>query len=128
MANTPQYTAIPRLVVVQLGAANPALDGTGSFGAETFVAGANGSRLDKAVVKALVSTTAGMVRIFTSTGAAKRLLTEIPVQAVAKSASVASFEVIVDFLGGLPIPAGCTLYASTEKGEAIVVSMFGGDY
>lgn len=128
MATSPQYTAVPRLVVVQLGNANPALDGSGAFGAETFIAGANGSRLDKAVVKAVVSTTAGMVRIFTSTGGAKRLLTEIPVQAVTKSPSVAAFEVIVDFLGGLPIPAGCTLHASTEKGEAIVMSLFGGDY
>ena len=128
MASTPQFTSVPRFVVIQLIAANPNLDGTGAMGAQGLVAGANGSRLDKAVVKATVSTTAGMVRLFMVNGATTTLLTEIPIAATNKSASAAAFETVVDFLGGLSIPSGYTVKASTEKGEAINVNLFGGDF
>ncbi|MCO8161987.1 hypothetical protein NJC38_07425 [Pseudomonas sp. 21LCFQ010] len=128
MAASPQYTAVPRLVTVQLNTANSATDGTGTLGAEKFTAGVNGSRLDRAVVKATVTTTAGMVRLFSTVNGARRLLTEIPVLAVTRSASVPGFETVVDFLGGLPIPAGSEISASTERGESIVLSLFGGDF
>ena len=128
MADMPKFTVVPRLAVIQLSAANPNLDGTGTLGAAVFAAGANGSRLDKAVIKAAVTTTAGMVRLFMSNGATTTPLTEIPVTATTKSASVAAFEAVVDFLGGLVIPSGYTVKASTEKAEAIVVNLFGGDF
>lgn len=128
MASTPQFTQVPRFVVIQLSAANSNLDGTGAMGAQGFAAGANGSRLDKAVIKATVTTTAGMVRLFMVNGATTTLLSEIPIAATNKSASAAAFEVVVDFLGGLSIPSGFTVKASTEKGEAINVNLFGGDF
>lgn len=128
MSDFPKFTAVPRFVAIQLSVANPNLDGTGTMGALGFVAAASGSRIDKAVVKATVSTTAGMVRLFMVNGATTTLLTEIPITATTKSASAAAFETVVDFLGGLSIPSGYTVKASTEKGEAINVNLFGGDF
>jgi hypothetical protein len=128
MSEKPQFASLPRFAAIQLIAANPNLDGLGVMGAVTFAAGANGSRVDKCVVKATVTTTAGMVRLFISSATATTLLTEIPITAVTKSASVPAFETVVDFLGGLVIPTGCTVKASTEKAEAINVSLFGGDF
>lgn len=128
MATTPQFTQTPRVAAISLSTANANLDGTGTLGATAFAAGASGSRLDKAVVKALATTTAGMVRLFLVNGATITLLTEIPVQAIARSGSVAAFETVVDFLGGLPIPSGYSIKAATEKGEPFVVTLFGGDY
>lgn len=128
MATTPQFTQVPRFVAIQLSVANPNLDGTGTMGAQGLAAAANGSRLDKAVIKATVSTTAGMVRLFMVNGATTTLLTEVPIAATTKSASAAAFETVVDFLGGLSIPSGYTVKASTEKGEAINVNLFGGDF
>jgi hypothetical protein len=128
MSEKPQFASLPRFAAIQLNSANPNLDGLGVMGAVTFAAGVNGSRVDKCVVKATVSTTAGMVRLFVSSATATTLLTEIPITAVTKSASVPAFETVVDFLGGLVIPTGCTVKASTEKAEAINVSLFGGDF
>jgi hypothetical protein len=69
-----------------------------------------------------------MVRLFIVNGATKTLLTEIPVTATTKSASVPAFETVVDFLDGLPIPTGYSVVGATEKGEAINVTLFGGDF
>jgi hypothetical protein len=128
MAASPQFTAVPRVAVIQLSAANPNLDGLGVMGAVTLAAGDNGSRIDKCVVKAAVTTTAGMVRLFLTSATATTLLSEIPIAATVKGATTPSFETVTDFLGGLVIPKGYAVKVSTEKAEAINVTLFGGDF
>lgn len=126
MSSNPQFTAVPRYAAISLSVANPNLDGTGTMGVGGFISGANGSRLEHAVIKAKVATTAGMVRLFISSGAETTLLTEIPVAGVNKGPAVAAFEEIVEL--NLVIPTGYTVKASTEKGEAINAHLFGGDF
>ena len=69
-----------------------------------------------------------MVRLYTHDGTSAALLTEIPVAPVTVGANVAAFETVVDFLGGLPIPANWSLRASTQNAESFVVTAFGGDF
>lgn len=127
MSTTPQFTAITNVGIGAISAANAARDGTGTI-VTIFTAGANGSRIDKAIIKATVTTTAGMVRLFIHDGAASSLLTEIPVTATTVAASTPAFETVIDFLGGLVLPTGYSLRASTEKAEAFNVLAFGGDF
>lgn len=128
MATDPQFTVTPNVGQAALTAANPNRDGTGAL-VLGFTAGANGGRIDKIVVKATVSTTAGMVRAFLKNGAGVAMLvTEVPIDLVTVSATVPGFEVVTDLLGGLPVPAGWTLQLSTHNAEAINVTTFGGDF
>lgn len=127
MAQDPQFTATPKVGKAKLTAANPNRDGTGTI-VSGFAAGANGSRVEYAVVKASVSTTAGMVRVFVHDGTTADLLTEIPVNPVNVAANTPAFETITTFLNGMVLPPGYSLRFSTEKAEAITVTCFGGDF
>lgn len=127
-ANTdPIFTGTPKVGFGALSTANANRDGTGTL-ATVFTAGSNGGRIDKAVVKATVSTSAGMVRLFLHDGAAYHALTEIPVRAVTVGPDIPAFETVIDFLGGLVIPGAYSLRASTHNAEAIEVTAFGGDF
>ena len=128
MATTPQFTSAPRVALITLSVPNPSRDGTGAFGVGSFQAGPQGSRLDRMVIKASGRTTAGLIRLFLTDGAKTVLVSEVQVDAVIPSESLPAFEGVSEFLGGLPIPAGCSFKVSTEKGEAINVSLFGGDF
>ena len=127
MSSTPQFTGTPKVGIGALSVANTNRDGTGTI-ATVFSAGASGSRIDKAVVKATQTTTAGMVRLFLHDGATAKLLTEIPVSAITVGANVPGFETVVDFLGGLVIPTDYSLRASTNNAETFNVTAFGGDF
>ena len=134
MQLSPSFTALPRIGRATINTANTNRDGTGTI-ATVFTASTasttspgGGSRIDKVVVKALQTTTAGMVRLYTHDGTSAALLTEIPVAPVTVGANVAAFETVVDFLGGLPIPANWSLRASTQNAESFVVTAFGGDF
>ncbi len=134
MQLSPSFTALPRIGRATINTANTNRDGTGTI-ATVFTASTSsttspggGSRIDKVVVKALQTTTAGMVRLYTHDGTSAALLTEIPVAPVTVGANVAAFETVVDFLGGLPIPANWSLRASTQNAESFVVTAFGGDF
>lgn len=128
MANQAQYTTSPNVGIAQLSVANTARDGTGTMGTGGFVAGGSGSRCDKAVIKATASTTAGMVRLFLTNGVITVLLTEIVVTQITVDAKTAAFEQVVDFLGGLVVPTGFQLKASTHNAETFNVIFFGGDF
>lgn len=126
MADSPQYTAIPRLAMIQCSAANGNADGTGTMGAGEFQSGANGSRIDRVIIKAVGVTTAGMIRLFAFKGADKGLLAEFEIKAVARSKSVAGYEGIADL--ELQVPTGWIVRAATENAEPINVFLMGGDY
>lgn len=132
MAAIPSYAAAPKMGVGQVSVANPNRDGTGTL-ATIFTAGASGSRIDALALKAVGTTTAGMIRLFIHDGTDSRLLAELPVQAVTPAATTPAWEVqqttnSMSQLLPLILPTGYSLRASTEKAESINVIAIGGDF
>lgn len=125
------YTATTGMVSIST--ANSNLDGTGTIGT-VLTAGVSGSGwkgclIESVTVKATVNTTAGMVRLFIQdTGSTTKLLAEILVPAVTKSANASSFYRKIMFPGGLRIQAGYKLMASTENAENFSVTAIGVDW
>ncbi|MBN8696473.1 MAG: hypothetical protein J0L87_08085 [Bacteroidetes bacterium] len=115
------YTA--RTGTVLIDTANSNVDGTtGTYG-DVITAGVSGSgwlglRINSITIKAITSTVAdGMVRLFIKdTGTDAKLLTEIPVPIVTKSATARSFVHQINFPFGFHIKAGYKIIASTELG------------
>ena len=132
MALNAAFAATPRCAIAQVLTANAARDGTGTI-ATIFIAGASGSRIDAVSIKAVGTSTAGMVRLFIHDGANARLLTEVPVRAKTPAATVPAEETHLS-LGNLSqilpliLPTGYSLRASTEKAETFNILAFGGDY
>jgi hypothetical protein len=116
MAAETQYTANTGMVTISTANAN--LDGTGTLGT-LLTAGANGTLINDITIKAQVTTTQGMIRLFVYDGTNTRLLEEIPVPAVTKSAQDHSFEITIQC--NIRLKAGNLLKVSTEKGEAFNV-------
>jgi hypothetical protein len=90
MASTPAYASTPRSIdFADVTAANTARDGTGTI--VTIATGsAAGFRVAEVVAQAIVTTTAGMIRLYLSTdsGSTWDLFDELPVSAVTASGSV----------------------------------------
>jgi hypothetical protein len=125
----PIYVVAPRIGAVSIATANTNRDGTGTIGT-VFTAGANGSRISRIRIKAIVTTTAGMIRLYIHDGSTYFLWMEILVTAITVSATVAAFE-NEQYLPGersLVLPSGYSLRASTEKAETFKVIAEGGDY
>lgn len=119
MSASPSYVGTPKTYQGQLTAANANRDGTGTV-VTIATAGANGLRIDDITIKAQVTTTAGMVRLFIHDGTNYRLWKEVPVTAITVSATVAAFEAsLIDL--ALILENGWSLRAATEKAEAINV-------
>ncbi len=116
--------------VGQIATANSNLNGTGTIGdIITANASSNGTEITSVTVKAIVNTTAGMVRLFLYDGTNTMLLTEIPVEARTKSAKAHSFSRRITFNGqGFALKANWHLKASTEKGETFNVIAEGLDW
>ena len=114
----------------QVSTANTNLDGTGTLA--TILTPDNtlkGCNIQTVTVKAIVNTTAGMVRLFIYNGTTNFLLTEIPVSATTKSGTAHSFSQRVLFNGNdFALNKDYLLKASTEKGEAINVIAEGADW
>ena len=127
MAITAQFVATPKVGVVTISTANTSRDGSGTIGT-VFSAGSSGSRIERVQVKAQGTTTAGMVRLFVHNGTTAYLLTEIQVVPVTPSGTVPAYEATFVFDGGLVIPAGYSLRASTNNAESFHVVALGGDF
>jgi len=116
----------------QATAANTNRDGTGTLAtAYTAVSNALGSRIDRVVVQATGTTTAGMVRLFIANSGASaiRLIREIPVVAITPSATQPAFRVEVVFDNGLILENGATLRASTHNAETFNIQpIVAGDF
>ena len=130
--NQQNYAAVPRLAVGQVSVANANRDGTGTL-ATIMTAGASGSRIDAIYLKAVGTTTAGMIRLFVHDGTNARLITEVPVIAVTPGASTPSWEAQLktnSLSQVLPIllQSGQSLRASTQQGEVFNVMAQGGDF
>lgn len=108
--------------------ANSNLDGSGDI--ETVITGAdNGTLVKTIIIKAIVTTTRGMVRLFASGsggGSAYTVLideTEIP--AAIKSSIAEAFEISYDV--DYYLPSGVSLLATTQNDESFIVTAEGLD-
>jgi hypothetical protein len=131
MATTPQFATTPKCAMAQVSVANTGRDGTGTL-ATVYTAGASGSRIDRIVIAATGTTTAGLVRLFIHDGTNARLYTEIPVFANTVSSTTAAFNTTAEAVtmpSYMPIllPTGYSLRASTEKAETFNIIAVGGD-
>ena len=132
MATQAQYAATPKCGVGQVSVANTNRDGTGTV-ATIFSAGANGSRIDAIDLKAVSTTTAGMIRLFIHDGANARLLTEVPVTDITPSSTLPSWEAQLNTntmtqVLPLVLPTGYSLRAATNNAETFNVIAQGGDF
>ena len=132
MAIQAQYASVPRCAIGQVSTANTTRDGTGTI-ATIFTAGSNGSRIDAIILKAIATTTAGMIRLFVHDGTNARLLTEVPVTPLTPSGTLPSWEAQLNtntMTQFLPVflPSGFSLRASTNNAETFNVIAEGGDF
>ena len=128
MSANPNFASTPKVGKLLINTANTNRDGTGVI-SSIFAAGASGSRIDKVVIAANGTTTAGMIRFYISNGVTATLIFEVPVPALVPSATVQTF---VSNQVGIPfplvIPSGYSLQASTNNAEAFIITAFGGDF
>lgn len=132
MSTSAQYASTPKCGVGQVSVANTNRDGTGTI-VTVFSAGASGSRIDAIDLKAVGTTTAGMIRLFIHDGANARLLTEVPVTAITPSGTLPSWEAQLNTntmtqVLPLVLPTGYSLRAATNNAETFNVIALGGDF
>lgn len=121
----PIYGLGPVVGSVEISTANAALDGTGALGL-LKTGGVNGSRIDYIVVKASVSTLAGLVRVFVDDGIGIRLRDEIQIANVSATPTVRTVRAILSC--AIALPVGYKLWVSTSQNAAFEVYAHGADY
>jgi hypothetical protein len=129
-ANTsPVFPLTPVIGHGQVSVANANRDGTGTL-VDVLTGATNGTRVQRITVKATVTTTAGMVRLFLYNGSVTRLWKEIEVTAITPSATVKSFANEIELFGelALHLPANHILRAATHNAETFNVIAEGGNY
>lgn len=126
MATDPSFAATPRNRRGLLTEANPARDGSGTL-VDIATAEGEGLKIDEIVVQAIVTTTAGMVRLFIYDDVSNtvRLFDEVDVDAVTVAASTPAFRA-VRYYDNLALEPGQALRASTHNAEGFVVHALGG--
>lgn len=130
MASTPNFVATPRMYRGRATAANTALDGTGTI-VDIVPVGSGARKIERVEINAEVTTTAGMIRLFTWNGTDYRLLREITVPAITRSGTVAAFNTQVDFSGAnqtFVLESTHKLAFAPNNAEAFVAHAFGGDF
>lgn len=130
MATAAQYVTQPTIDLTIVNTANTARDGTGTLatvasGPTAAAANGVGERINRVVIQAHQTTTAGVIRFFLSldNGTTKRLILEKLVPAITPSTTVAAFRIEVPELVGMVLPGGgvANLYASTNAGETFSI-------
>lgn len=128
--NIVQFTSTPGITLAQVSAANTNRDGTGTV-VSVLAGSANGRRINKITIKAIVTTTAGMLRLYIYDGTNTRLYREVLVTAITVSGSVAGFSSeILYYDSDAPILPSATyeLRASTHNAEAMNVIVEWADF
>lgn len=145
MATSAQYTKNARQASATINTANTNRDGTGTmqilWTAPAYVSDIypGGSRIERVVIQATGTTTAGMVRLFVSSDSAANtaantfLYEEVAVTAATPSTTVSAFSAVLQAvtyqtLFPIILGPGCTLRAATANAESFVVTVMGGDY
>jgi hypothetical protein len=129
MASQPIFFATPKNGAGDLSAANTNRDGTGTL-VDIISGGTSGTKVERVIVQAKATTTAGFVRLFLNNGTTSRLIREVPVTAATPSASVAAFRSEVDFSNPsqiLVVPNGWKLQAAPHNAETFAVTAIGAD-
>lgn len=129
---TPVFVITPKIGMVRFSTGNSNRDGTGTL-ADVITGGSFGTRVDRIVVKASSTTTAGMVRFYVYDGSsATRLWREELVTAITPSGTVASFEkVLLSPEVSQPLlvlPSNYVLKISTVNAEQFDCIAHAGDY
>lgn len=126
MAATPAYASTPRLSYGRVTAANTNRDGTGTI-VDVIAGVAAGTRIDRIIVQAEVTTTAGMLRLYLYDGSNWRLWKEIQVQAITVAASTEAWSAEI-VTPDLVLPsASWKVGAAPHNAEAMVVYAHGAD-
>ncbi len=111
--------------------ANSNLDGTGTLGtilsAGSSGSGWKGCRIEGITIKALQTTTTGMVRLYIYDGTNTRLIKEVFIPSVTRSATETSFETQLS-LGNFQLQASYVLKASTQNAESFAITVEGNDW
>ena len=127
MAAAPIFIGTVKSPTAQISTANTNRDGTGTLGT-VYTAGALGGRIDKLIIQATGTTTAGMIRLFMGT-TGQYLIQEISVVATTPSATVPAWSAEVVFEQGLTLEAAYLLKAGTQIAETFNVTVVnGGDF
>lgn len=127
---TPIFTITPQVGRVRIATANAARDGTGTLGA-VITGGTNGTRIDRIVITATATTTAGMIRLFIDDGSNVRAWKEVVVTAITVGAAVAAFTATISSPDSQPLlvlPSTYILKAGTHNAESFDVTCSAGDY
>lgn len=131
-ANTvPIFVITARAGMVRISTSNTNRDGTGTLG-DVLTAATFGTRIDRILINATSTTTAGMIRLIIYDGvSASRLYKEVPVTAITPSGTVQAFTATItspDQNPLLVLPAGYVLRAGTQNAESFDVIGCGGDF
>lgn len=141
MATQPQFASTPKTSWGTVTTANTAKDGTGTV-VTVFTAGANGSRIDKIVVRALGTNVATVMRLFVNNGSANTtaanntLAYEQTIAATTLSETSALVDNVLDVTRGMAtepvipfLPAGykINITIGTTVAAGLQVTVFGGD-
>jgi hypothetical protein len=119
MAEETQYTANSGLATISTANAN--LDGSGTL-STVLTGSANGTLVKSVCIKAQVTTTRGMVRLFVYNGTNSFLLKEIDIYPIAQSSTSPvnpSFETKINL--NFILKSGYILKASTQNGQTFSV-------
>lgn len=130
MASAAIFVGTVKTVVAQAATANTGRDGSGTI-VDVYTPGASGGRVDRVLVEATGTTTAGVIRLWLHNGSAYRLIEEILVSAITPSTSVKAFSAEsarITLTTPLQIPTGYKLAASTHVAETFNVVAICGDY
>ncbi len=100
--------------ICKISTANSNTDGSGSMG-ELIISSQSGAIIKTIIIKALVSTTQGMIRFFVKKAESIILLFEVPVLAVTKSSRDVSFYRVIPM--NYSLEAGDTILVSPQNAE-----------
>lgn len=127
-SSTANYAITPKAGAVLVATANTNRDGTTGTYTTVFTAGSSGSLIERILISAIQTTTAGMLRLWRHNGTACFLEKEIPVSAVTVGASTPGFA--AEYVPGRPIklPSGWALKASTHNAESFHVNCDAADF
>lgn len=127
---TPVFVLTPQIGRVRISTANTGRDGSGTLG-NVITGGTNGTRIDRIVITATGTTTAGMVRLFINDGTNIRAWLEVPVAAITVGANTAAFHQSIPSPDNAPLlvlPATYILSVSTHNAETFDVLAHAADY
>jgi hypothetical protein len=118
---------LPLTWLAQIATANTNRDGTGVI-VDVVTGPASGSRVDSVRIQAVGTTTAGMVRLYLYDGINTRLIRDVPVANIIPSGTVDAWSTEIVVPGGLGIPNGWKLRASTHNAETFNIVARGGNF